>query len=117
MHAGVATWVEFKHRAAAIALGRLGSGTKRFDGEASKSHEFDITPGAAFALRTLKVADLRQAAAETFAKLSERFGTQDPSRWRDPRKMYKVGSQGAGQAPALPFFDRGTWEQVVEVGP
>ncbi|WP_372788814.1 penicillin acylase family protein [Paraconexibacter sp.] len=117
VHPGVAIWVAFKHRAAAIALGRLGPGVARFDGRPGTSHEFDITPGAAYALRTLAVDDLRQAAVATAKELSERFGTPDPARWRDPRKMYKVGSQGAGQAPELPFFDRGTWEQVVEVGP
>jgi hypothetical protein len=31
--------------------------------------------------------------------------------------MYDVTAQGAGQAPPLPFFDRGTWEQIVELGP
>jgi len=114
---GVATWLEFKHQAAAIALGRLGDGAKRFDGTPSRSHEYDISPGAAFALRTLSVKDLRAAAATAFTKLSERFKTADASRWRDPRKIYDVSSQGAGSAPELPFFDRGTWEQVIETGP
>ena len=34
-----------------------------------------------------------------------------------PRRMYKVTAQGAGSAPPLPFFDRGTWEQIVELSP
>ncbi|MTD43940.1 hypothetical protein GKE82_06385 [Conexibacter sp. W3-3-2] len=114
---GVATWLELKRRAAAIALGRLGDGVKRFDGTPSRSHEYDISPGAAYALRTLKPAELRTAAAAAHAALAERFGTADASAWRDPRKLYDVGAQGAGSAPDLPFFDRGTWEQVIELGP
>jgi len=114
---GVATWLEFKRQAAAIALGRLGDGAKRFDGSPSRSHEYDISPGAAYALRSLKTAEYRTAAAAAHAKLAERFGTTDATAWRDPRKMYDVGAQGAASAPELPFFDRGTWEQVVEVGP
>ncbi len=114
---GVAAWLEFKKQAATIALDRLGAGTKRFDGGPSRSHEYDISPGAAFALRTLKAAEYRAAAATAHAKLAERFKTSDAAAWRDPRKLYDVGAQGAGSAPDLPFFDRGTWEQVIEVGP
>jgi len=31
--------------------------------------------------------------------------------------MYEMTAQGAAAIPELPFFDRGTWEQFVEVGP
>jgi hypothetical protein len=31
--------------------------------------------------------------------------------------MYDVSAQGAAGAPELPFFDRGTWEQSVGLGP
>jgi len=117
VHPGVATWLAFKKAAAAIALGRLGEGAKRWDGSPGSSHEFDISPGAAYALRTLKPGDLRAAAAAAHAKLAEQFGGADPASWRSPRKLYDVGAQGAGQAPELPFFDRGTWEQVVETAP
>jgi len=31
--------------------------------------------------------------------------------------MYNVTAQGAAAKPDLPFFDRGTWQQSVAVGP
>jgi hypothetical protein len=31
--------------------------------------------------------------------------------------MYKVGAVGLGGSPPLKFFDRGTWQQAVELGP
>ena len=30
--------------------------------------------------------------------------------------MYEVTAQGAGASPDLPFFDRGTWNQSIEMG-
>jgi hypothetical protein len=51
------------------------------------------------------------------AALDERFGSADPARWREPRRMYGPGSQGAATMAPFPFFDRGTFEQVVELGP
>lgn len=117
VHPGVATWLAFKKATAEIALGRLGDGARRWNGSPGSSHEFDISPGAAYALRTLKPADLRAAAVTAHAALAKQFGSTDAMAWRAPRKMYDVGAQGAGQAPELPFFDRGTWEQVVETAP
>ncbi len=49
--------------------------------------------------------------------LTRRFGTSDPARWREPRRMYDVTAQGAADTPELPFFDRGTWQQSLELGP
>jgi hypothetical protein len=60
-------------------------------------------------------AGYRVAAADTYVILSRRFPTEDISRWREPRRMYDVSAQGAGKPPELPFFDRGTWEQLLEV--
>jgi hypothetical protein len=31
--------------------------------------------------------------------------------------MYPENAQGAEQPPPMPFFDRGTFEQVVALGP
>jgi hypothetical protein len=31
--------------------------------------------------------------------------------------MYEVSAQGAAAIPELPFYDRGTWEQSVALGP
>jgi acyl-homoserine lactone acylase PvdQ len=115
---GVAIWEQLKTEAETIAVDRFGgAGAKPLLGATSTSHEFDITNGEAFGLRSLSRAGLRRAAEATFGKLAKKFGTDDLSKWRDTRKMYKVAAQGAGSAPPLPFFDRGTWEQVVEVGP
>ena len=60
---------------------------------------------------------LASAAAATAEALARRFGSSSPSAWREPRRMYDVGAQGAGSAPELPFFDRGTWQQSVALGP
>jgi hypothetical protein len=120
VHPGVAIWEVFKERSRLFALRRLGAPLPAADhlsGKTGLSHEFDITNGEAYAMRTLSPAGYRVAAADTFVLLSRRFGTDDISRWREPRRMYKVTAQGAAKAPQLPFFDRGTWEQLVEVAP
>jgi penicillin amidase len=117
---GVAIWEQFKDEAERIAADRLGGGfdaSKDVRGEPGSSHQFDISLGEAYGLRTLSPAGLRQAAAATFAALSKQFGTDDVAKWREERRMYEVSAQGAASAPDLPFFDRGTWEQLVEVGP
>lgn len=62
-------------------------------------------------------AGYRVAAADTYVILSRRFATEDISRWREPRRMYDVSGQGAGKPPELPFFDRGTSEQLLELAP
>jgi hypothetical protein len=49
--------------------------------------------------------------------LAKRFGSDDPAGWREPRRMYETGASGATAPPPIPFFDRGTYEQLVEVGP
>ena len=36
--------------------------------------------------------------------------------WRKPRRMYEPEAQGAGSDP-FPFYDSGTWQQIVELGP
>jgi acyl-homoserine lactone acylase PvdQ len=114
---GVATWVEFKKQAEAIALGRYGNGRKNLSGSNSTSHVFDIQNGPSYALQHLRPRSLAKAADRTGAALTARFGTGDTGRWREPRRMYDVSAQGAAAAPELPFFDRGTWEQSVAVGP
>ncbi len=120
--AGVATWEEFKDRAEAIALFAItkhapGPGTVSLAGKTGTSHQFDITNGEAYALRTLSPSALRLAAERTSVALSERFGSSAPTAWREPRRMYDVQVQGAADKPELPFFDRGTWQQSVGLGP
>ena len=119
---GVEIWEIFKEDAEAVAVERLlgPGGVERAQhllGNTGSSHAFDITSGEAYALRTLDDAGLREAAEKTFAKLAERFATEDVTRWRTPRKMYEVSAQGAASWEDIPFFDRGTWEQVVELAP
>jgi hypothetical protein len=31
--------------------------------------------------------------------------------------MYEPEAQGAGSFDPFPFYDRGTWQQIVELGP
>jgi len=120
---GVAAWEEFKDRAEAIALFNLGGkrspgpGVLDLAGNPGTSHEFDISNGEALALRSLGGKGLRLAAERTHDKLAARFRTTDPDTWREPRRMYEVSAQGAAATPELPFFDRGTWEQSVGLGP
>jgi acyl-homoserine lactone acylase PvdQ len=115
---GVGIWETFKDEAERIALDRLGNreAAKHLAGESGSSHAFDITNGEAYALRTLGPRDWRTAADATFAVLEQKFKSRDVAQWREPRKMYDVTAQGAGSAEDIPFFDRGTWEQIVEVG-
>ncbi len=115
---GVAIWEEFKEQAETAALTPLGGEkAEHLAGGTGSSHAFDISAGEAYALRTLTPHRLRLAAVRTHFELEKRFGTNDISKWRTPRKMYKVSAQGAGSHPDIPFFDRGTWEQVVELSP
>jgi hypothetical protein len=116
----VAIWEAFKDEAEDIALDRLASplgAARALAGSTSTSHEFDITNGEAFALRSLSPSGMRMAADATFTRLARRFETDDLARWRDPRKLYDVEIQGAAAKPEMPFFDRGTYEQLVEMGP
>lgn len=113
---GAAIWEALKEQAAAIALDRLGPGAELLDGGASINHQFDIRNAEAFALRTLSPKRIAVAARRARTGLSERFEDSDPKAWREPRRIYDVAAQGAAQVPTLPFFDRGTWEQSVELG-
>lgn len=120
---GVATWEEFKSQVERVAIPSLGklpkpiAGGETFVGETSNSHMFDTTNGEAYGLRVLRSSGYRRAAARAFSVLARRFGTSDPRKWREPRRMYPISAQGAGSPPPLPFFDRGTWEHFDEVGP
>jgi penicillin amidase len=116
VHAGVAIWEEFKDRLEAILLRPYGDGAEELAGGTGSSHAFDISNGEAVALRVLGARQYARAAKATAARLTGRFGTPVARAWREPRRMYEVEAQGAGSAPDLPFFDRGTWEQSVALG-
>ncbi|MFL5822204.1 MAG: penicillin acylase family protein [Solirubrobacteraceae bacterium] len=115
---GVAAWQELKDRLESLALAPLGAAGRIIGGgEPNDEHVFDVNLGQAYALRTLSPAAWRRAAAATFHFLAHRFHSADPKSWRDPRAMFPQGALGAEQPPPMPFFDRGTFEQVVQLGP
>ena len=116
VHPGVAIWEEWKDQLEAILLRRLGEGAEILAGGTGSSHEFDISNGEAIAVRTLSRHAYLKAAKATAKALGARVNSPDPESWREPRRMYEVGAQGAAAAPDLPFFDRGTWEQAVALG-
>ena len=80
------------------------------------SHQFDVSYAQAFALEHLGAAGYRAAAAAAGAALARQFDSASPAAWREPRRLYDVSVQGIADQPVLPFFDRGTWQQEVELG-
>jgi penicillin G amidase len=114
---GVAIWEAFKSQAEQVAIGRFGRAGRLMSGASGTSHGYDVANGEAYAMRTLRPRALRRAAAKADAAVTRRFGTNDISAWRDPRRMYEVSPMGAASPPELPFFDRGTWLQSVALGP
>jgi hypothetical protein len=117
---GVTIWEEFKDQLETVALAKLSPNRQAMNPMASEtgsSHAFDISNGEAYAVRTANVRDWLAAAEATHAALAKRFGKDDAASWREPRRMYEWQAQGVGSPPPLPFFDRGTWEQFVELAP
>ena len=114
---GVAIWEELKDRIEQRLIGPMGSGAEILAGQTGMSHQFDITNGEAAGLRLLGPRDYGKAANAAAGLLAERFGSPDPAAWREPRRTYEVPAQGAASVDDLPFFDRGTWEQSVMLGP
>jgi hypothetical protein len=113
---GVAAWQTFKDQLQALALAPLGAAGQLIGGgEPNDEHEFDVNIGQAYALRTLKPGGWRRAAGATFTVLARRFHSTDPASWREHRARFPESALGAEQPPPMPFFDRGTFEQVVEL--
>ena len=113
---GATAWQAFKDAAQARAIAPLGAAGKLIGGGGpNDEHVFDVSLGQAYALRTLDAAGWRDAAADAYAALSKKYGSGDPSAWRAKRTMVDQTVQGAEQPPPMPFFDRGTWEQLVEL--
>lgn len=113
---GVAIWEVLKDQLEKIHLKKLGARGTGIAGETSNSHMFDITNGEAAALREQSPRNYARAAARTHKKLSRRFDSDDPSAWREERRLFPVSAQGAGATPELEFFDRGTWNQSIATG-
>jgi hypothetical protein len=126
---GVATWDVFREKLAARVRAKFGKAADLAADEDVLSplygayhhgapyHFFDSQHLASTGLRTLTPAGYRAAAVSTFNELSDRFHATDPTQWREPRRMYEVGAVGATSPEPLPFFDRGTYEQFIELGP
>jgi penicillin amidase len=115
---GLTAWEEFKAAAQRVAFGPLPQQARLLDGGRGSSHEFDVSNGDAYALRTLTPRGYRQAAKLAFRNLSAKFGSGEPARWREPRRLYEPSAQGAGTFPEpFPFFDRGTFQHNTELGP
>jgi acyl-homoserine lactone acylase PvdQ len=114
---GVATWQTFKDQLQAIAITPLGAAGQLIgSGEPNSEHLFDVSLGQAYALRVLGPAGYREAAARTYTALVRRFGTRDPASWRQARTYAPETALGAEQPPPMPFFDRGTFEEVTSLG-
>jgi penicillin G amidase len=115
---GVAAWQAFKSAAQKIAVGRLGKAAFLIGGGGTNSeHIFDVSLGQAYALRTLRAAGWRAAAAAAYTALVHQFHSGSPAAWAAPRTYANQSVLGAEKPPPMPFFDRGSWEQVVALGP
>jgi acyl-homoserine lactone acylase PvdQ len=110
---GVASWEALM----AAMVERLPRAARDWLGGPGGSHQFDFGGADGVAFLRLGTADLRAAAAAAASALTARFGTADPTKWRDPRKMYDVSATGLATPPKLKFYDRGTWQEVYELGP
>ena len=105
---GVAAWEGLKDEAVKL----LPAAARDWLGAPGASHPFDFGGADGAAFRLLTDAGLERAAASAAAQLGG-----DPSTWRRPRRMYDVQVLGLAPKPALKAYDRGTWQQVVELGP
>jgi hypothetical protein len=110
---GVAAWEALKD----AAVGRLPRPARGWLGGPSRSHRFDFGGADGVAFKRLSAAGIRAAAATAAGKLASRFGSSDPAKWREPRRMYKVSATGLATPPPLKFYDRGTWQEAYELGP
>jgi penicillin amidase len=108
---GVAAW-EALRDAATRSLPRA---ARAWLGGPGRSHAFDF--GGAAGTAILDGANLRTLAATAASTLASRFGSADPARWREARRMYDVTATGIATPPSLKFYDRGTWQEVYELGP
>ena len=90
-------------------------------GKTSTSHEFDMTNGEGFAMRVLSRAGVRQAAdrprRSRWLTAEVRHRGHGARLARAAQAYVDVEVQGAAAKPSLPFFDRGTWQQSVGLGP
>jgi len=125
--AGVAAWDAFCAGAETVAMRRYPEEIGKLGHSAGGSHLQECATLEAFGLRTLGKRGYRRAAVEAMETLATppdnddprkpQFGSKDPDAWRIERPTYPVGAEGAGSFPEpFPFFDRGTWTEVTELG-
>jgi penicillin G amidase len=112
---GVAAWQAFGVALADHTLPR--AAIARLHENSSSSHQFDVANAVGVAMLDASKTDLRQAANLALTALGKRFGSSDPATWREPRRQYDVSISGLAPKPTLRFYDRGTWQQAVELGP
>lgn len=111
---GVAAFGQFL---AAIGKRTFSPAARTLLGTSGSSHQFDADPYASVALLTAKPAAVRAAAGSAAKALAAQFGSASPAAWRVPRPLYDVNVIGVAPKPRLEFFDRGTWQQMVQLGP
>lgn len=115
---GVAAWDAFCAAAAKVATARYPKEVSRLGHGAGGSHLQECASLESFGLRTLSRRGYRRAAVEAMAQLEKDFGSKNPDDWKVGRPLYDAGSEGAGTFPTpFPFFDRGTWTEITELGP
>ncbi|MFL5889156.1 MAG: penicillin acylase family protein [Solirubrobacteraceae bacterium] len=114
---GVATWRAFKAACQRVALGSPTPAERGLVGRPGEEGFVESTLGETYALRALDNRGLQRAAALAASDLSARFGTSDPAGWREPRAMIAASAQGLASPPPIPLLNRGSYEQIVELGP
>ena len=106
---GVAAWEALKD----AAVASLPKASREWLGGPGRSHAFDFGGADGAAFMEMTHSDLARVAN----RAAKALGSSDPAAWRQPRRMYDVSVLGLAEKPALKFYDRGTWQQAVELGP
>ena len=126
MPPGMAAWDAFCAAARKVAVARYPEEVGKLGHSAGGSHLQECATLEAYGLRTLGRSGYRKAAVEAMKVLSApkkqgerlQFGSKKPEDWKLGRPEYPVGAEGAGSFPEpFPFFDRGSWTEVTELGP
>jgi hypothetical protein len=115
---GVAAWDAFCAAAKTVAISRYPKDVEKLGHSAGGSHRQECATLEAFGLRTLPARGYRKAAVQAMKALETRFKSKRPADWKIERPAYPASAEGAGTFPEpFPFFDRGTWTEVTELGP
>lgn len=115
---GVPAWSAFCDAAKTVAVGRYPKDVEKLGHSAGGSHRQECATLEAFGLRTLNSKGYRRTAVLAMKALKKEFGSKKPADWKQPRPLFPAASEGAGSFPEpFPFFDRGTWTELTELGP